>query len=197
MRRTLDADWMAISAQQYDFFDVPARIFLIRSSLFDIPFDGLHVLSGDTASMRIRAASLMTVADAHGETMNRSETVTFFNDMCVLAPATLIDRNILWISIDDTTAGAVFTKGRYSITATLSFDRQGALVDFSSDDRFLSETGASYERHRWTTPVGAYREIDGRRVATAGEAIWHLPTGRFPYARFTFDSIEYNVRDAR
>jgi len=33
---------------------------------------------------------LLTVVDAHGAEMNKSETVTLLNDMFILAPATLI-----------------------------------------------------------------------------------------------------------
>ncbi len=32
--------------------------------------------------MTIKLAGLITVADASGPIMNKSETVTFFNDMC-------------------------------------------------------------------------------------------------------------------
>jgi hypothetical protein len=34
------------------------------------------------------------VVDISGDMMFKAETVTFFNDMCFLAPATLIDKRI-------------------------------------------------------------------------------------------------------
>jgi hypothetical protein len=67
--------------------------------------------------------------DARGPEMNRSETVTFFNDMCVLAPATLIDRSIRFQTFDDHSVGATFTHGNETITAMLSFNSQGELTN--------------------------------------------------------------------
>jgi hypothetical protein len=45
------------------------------------------------ATMRVKIAGAIPMVDAHGEVMDRSETVTLFNDMCLLAPATFLDRN--------------------------------------------------------------------------------------------------------
>lgn len=54
------------------------------TSTFSVDFGG---------EMKIKLAGLITVAEASGPIMNKSETVTFFNDMCLIAPETLIDDN--------------------------------------------------------------------------------------------------------
>jgi hypothetical protein len=59
--------------------------------MFGLPVDGLHLYAEPEASMQIKIAHLLQVVDAKGPEMNQSETVTMFNDMCLLAPATLID----------------------------------------------------------------------------------------------------------
>jgi len=41
---------------------------------------------------------------------------------------------------------------------------------------------------RWTTPVEGWREVEGRRLWTRGQAVWQLPEGPFPYADFELDS---------
>ncbi len=46
------------------------------------------------ATMKINVAYFFKVSDASGEKMNQSENVTLFNDMCLYAPATLIEWNI-------------------------------------------------------------------------------------------------------
>jgi hypothetical protein len=76
---------------QYNFFDKPTRAFYIKSKMFGLPVDGLHLYAEPEASMQIKIAHLLQVVDAKGPEMNQSETVTMFNDMCLLAPATLID----------------------------------------------------------------------------------------------------------
>ena len=192
MRRTPESGPMGITAEQYEFFDDPARLFFMKASLFGIPFDGLHVFRGTSATMRVRVASLFQVVDARGPKMDQSETVTLFNDMCVLAPATLIDERIRWEPVDSLTAKARFTRDGITIGAVLRFNEAGELVDFVSPDRFLSADGVHYESHPWSTPVRNYRDFDGRRVSTEGEAIWHTPRGGFTYGRFVVKTIEYD-----
>ena len=53
--------------------------------------------------------------------MNMSETVTLFNDMCLFAPATLIDKEILWEPVDPRTVWARFTHNGITISAMLYF----------------------------------------------------------------------------
>ncbi|MBI2417942.1 MAG: hypothetical protein HYV28_08580 [Ignavibacteriales bacterium] len=194
MKRNPESSWIDISAEQYDFFPDNARFFYITSALHGIPFDGYHAFSGDNATMRIKIASLIQVVDAHGEKMNRGETVTLFNDICFMAPSVLADKNIEWECIDSLTIKAVFTNRTQSITALLYFNPKGELVNFISDDRYLSSDGIKYESYRWSTPVSSYKEFEGRKVASYGEAIWHLPSGKFSYAKFHLQSIEYNTR---
>ena len=43
MCREQGGAWTPITAEQYNFYDEPTRLFLMKSSLSGIPFDGLHV----------------------------------------------------------------------------------------------------------------------------------------------------------
>jgi hypothetical protein len=188
---------MNTSSSQYNFFDDPARLYYIRSSLYGIPVDGLHAYTGDHATMKINMAYLFPVVDASGDTMTLSETVTLFNDMCLLAPATLIDENILWEVVDPLSVWARFTHNGITISAMLYFGESGELVRFVSDDRYLSTNGKTYARYQWSTPVKEYRDFEGRKVPVYAEAGWQLPDGNFTYARFTIRDIEYNCSEFR
>ncbi len=192
MKRSMESDWMKIVSRQYDFFDNPARMFYIKSHLFGIPFDGLHLYIGNIATMQIKVASIFQVADAKGDKMNKGETVTLFNDICLLAPATLVDSNIKWETVDSLTVKAKFTNKTNTISATLSFNKNGELINFISNDRYLSTDGKTYTNYPWSTPVKDYKNFDGRKVAVYGEAIWHTPKGEYSYARFNLEEIDYN-----
>jgi hypothetical protein len=195
MQRDTSGGWMDIRAQQYDFFDDPKRVFYIESSMFGIPFDGLHLYAGPNATMQIRVGSLFQVVDARGAEMNKGETVTLFNDMCLLAPASLIDATIAWESVDSLTVRARFTNAGNTITALLFFNRVGELTDFSSEDRFQSLDGKTYQNYRWSTPVEAYKDFQGYRLASKAEAIWHPAGGDLVYAKFNLIELEYNCRE--
>jgi len=191
----MEGRWLDFRAQQYNFFQEPTRLFFIESKMFGIPFDGLHVYVGKNATMQIKIGSLIQIADAKGDTMTQGETVTLFNDMCLMAPATLIDTAIHWESIDSLTAKATFTNQSHTISAILYFNEKGELTNFISDDRYMSADGITYKKYRWSTPTRDYKEFDGRKVVTYGEAIWHMPDGEFPYGKFYLVDVEYNCTE--
>jgi hypothetical protein len=197
MRRSPQSDWTDISSQQYNFYGDPARLFYIESSLFEVPFNGFHRYVGKNATMQIKIASIVQIVDAKGEKMNQAETVTMFNDMCILAPATLIDKAIQWEPLDSLTVKASFTNQGYTVSAVLSFNQVGELVNFVSRDRFMSADGKTYLNYPWSTPVRDYKDFHGRKVATYGEGIWHTPEGEYSYAKFDLAEIEYNCREMK
>ncbi len=193
MRPKPDAGWMPVTVEQYNFFDAPERVFLLDATRFGLPFEALHLYAGDSATMRVKVASLVPIVDAAGPEMNRGETVTMFNDMCVLAPGTLIGDRIRWEPIDAHTAKATFTNAGQTISATLTFADDGALTSFASDDRYESADGKTYRSYRWTTPLRDYRDYHGHKLAAHGDAIWGHPEGDYVYARFDLVDVEYNL----
>jgi hypothetical protein len=196
IRSAPDSPWMEFTAEQYNFVDEPLRLFFMDARRGGLPVDVLHVYRNGSASMRVRLASLLQLVDAAGPELDRAETVTFFNDLCLLAPAALIDPSITWEGIDDTSVRAQFTVGSETISATLLFNERGELIDFVSDDRYMmSEDDSSLTAQRWSTPVAGYREVGERRVFTTGEGRWHLPGGQFVY--FEAELLELGENESR
>jgi hypothetical protein len=193
IRADAGSDWMPFAGEQHSSFERPERLFFMRARRFAIPIDGLHVFRPGEASMRICLASLKTLADVRGPELVRSETVTFFNDMCLLAPAALIGAPVVWEPIDDTSVRGRYTLGAQTISATLHFDAAGDLVDFRSGDRYQDAGGAN-RLLPWSTPVERYREFgDGIRIPTSGSGWWGTGAARFAYLGIEIDDIAYNV----
>ncbi len=189
-----DARWMPLRVEQYSFMKEPARLFYMRASMFAIPVQGYHRYTATSASMNVKAAAVVPVVSATGREMHQAETVTMFNDMCLLAPASLIDPRITWEEISRNVCRATFSGGEHTITADLIFNDAGDLIDFSSDDRYrLSSDGKGFEKVRWSTPIGSYRTFGSVRLPSRGEARWHDAAGEYPYAQLVFDDITYNV----
>ncbi|MHC1703592.1 MAG: DUF6544 family protein [Tenuifilaceae bacterium] len=189
--------WMKLSSVQYNFTDKPTRIFYITAKKMGIPAFGIHLYKDETAIMLIKMLGLFTVADAKGPEMNQGETVTVFNDMCFMAPATLIDKNIKWEIIDTLTVKAHFTNGGITVSATLFFNEKGELINFISNDRFETKDGKIYNNYPWKTPVNGYREINGYRLATGAQAIYEHPEGDFCYGEFIIKNVEYNCKELK
>ena len=188
--RGREQDWFKFRSIQYNFFEDPTRLFFMKAQMFGITVPGYHEYQDETATMDIRLLRLFTVAQAKGPEMNQTETVTLFNDMCIMAPSTLIDKRIEWETIDSTAVKAVFTNGANKISAALYFNETGQLLNFVSDDRYDVN---AMKQYRFSTPMKNYQQIDGRYVPVYGEAIWHYTEGEFVYGQFVLKSIEYNM----
>lgn len=188
-----DKKWARAKAEQFSFIRRPRRLYFMKLSLFGLPVLGLHVYKNAAASMVIKVGGLVTVGSAQGEIMNKAETVTILNDMCLMAPASLIDRRIEWKTLDDLTVMATFTNEGIEVSAVLRFNETGELISFTSHDRAMTLNGSTYRSVPWSTPVGGYKEYDGIRLATWGEAHWHLPEGDFCYGRFHLVKVRYNL----
>ena len=185
---------MSGPAHQIDVLDPPRRLFFMTTRMKGLPVAVLHDYQPDEATMQARAARLADVVNVSGVDLARTETVTFLNDLCVFAPSALARPEFAWTPIDDTQAGVTFTAGPHTVSATLMFDGQGDLVDFASEDRGELQPDGSLRVQRWTTPLSAYREFQGRRLATHGEAIWHRADGTFAYGTFDVHDVTFNGR---
>ena len=69
----------------------------------------------------------------------------------------------------------------------------GELINFVSDDRSALQDDGTLRKARWSTPVRDYRDFDGRKIPTYGEAIWNYPEGDFTYGIFNLKGVSYNI----
>jgi hypothetical protein len=183
--------WMETPVLQVSFVPEPTRLFLLRTRMKGLPVTGLHAYTHDGARMQIRVAGVVDMVDESGDAFTRAETVTMLNDFCIMAPGALLDDRFVWQPVSDTSAMVTFTNGAHRVSATLFFDVNDDLVDFSSDDRHsLPEDG-----ERWSTPLRGHREVNGLRLPAEGDAIWHYADKPdWLYGRFVMHRIRYNVR---
>jgi hypothetical protein len=200
IRADASKPWMRFTGEQVNTYGpATSRLFRMDATTFGLPVDVLHVLVNQSATMRVKLCSLLPIVNAAGPEMDRGETVTLFNDLCVLAPAALIDAPIRWRSIDAHRIHAEFTNGAHTVSAELVFNDDDELINFVSDDRSrTSADGRQFTPQQWSTPLGAYRTIGARRFATYGEGRWHgaYPEGEFSYVELNIDDIAYNSATA-
>jgi hypothetical protein len=202
IRMTFDAEMFQKPGQkgmlgpieQYERFDLPKRLFFMQTHMYGLPVEVLHDYEAVNAKMQVRLASLFNVVDIDSTKNNkelaRTETVTVLNDLCFYAPSWLVDNRLSWRPIDDRTSEVTFTNGPHTVTATLYFNADDELVNFISEDRGALLDDGTLKIMKWSTPLRNYRDFDGRKYATEGEAIWHYPAGEFVYGRMKLTSIK-------
>lgn len=184
-----DAPWMAFTGEQVNTVGAePRRLFLLDASMRGLPVDVLHVYGDGDASMRARLCSLVPVLDSEGPELRHGEAVTVFNDLCVLAPASLLDAPVTWEEVDARRVRGRFTAFGDTVTADLLLDDQHRLVDFVSDDRArASDDGRYFTRMRWSTPAKGFADVGSGVIPARGEAHWHAPP---PEAEFAYVEVE-------
>ena len=196
MWRKPGSDPLKAWSEQYNFLgENPSRIFFMKASRFLVPFRVLHAYADTQATMRVRVAGLFTAADVKGEELTRAETVTLLNDLCVFAPGALGDPRLSWEAVDSSRAMVRLSNGPHTVSAMLFFSESGELTNFRSEDRSALQDDGTLRRAPWSTPLSAYREFDGRRLASRGEAIYHYPEGDFTYGVFSALSVRYNLEE--
>lgn len=190
-------DWTNIECVQYNFFDNElTRLFYMKANIFNIPVLGLHSYTDKEARMNIKAAGLVTVLDEKGAEMRISDTTTLLNDICLFAPAALTDKRITWETVDTSTVSATLKYKGTKVSALLYFNEAGELVNFVSEDRYYTPLdGSKSIKTRWSTPLRNYRERNGLKLPSGGEAVWNLPEGDYSYIKFTnIKEVKYNCK---
>lgn len=166
----------------------------MNATMKGLPVKGYHRFLNGTAVMDIRLLSLIKVQYQDGDKMNISETVTFFNDMCCLAPATLIDKRIKWLEADSVKAKAEFTNNGIAISAWLYINDEGELTNFVSEDRYATTDKQEMIRLPWSTPLAQYRSFKDYILPGYADLVYSCPDGDLCYGKFKMVSIVYNVK---
>lgn len=188
--RSKTQDWFKLKTEQHNFFDKYERLFFLKANVKGMPTQGYHLYKNGKSSMTIKLLSMIPVVSISGDEMFESETVTLLNDMCFLAPATLIDERIRWEEISSKSVKATFTNNATTVSAILYFNDKGQLVNFESLDRYDVN---KMKKYKFSTPLKNYKPINGFNLANYGEAIWHYPEGEFVYGRYHLKEIQYNL----
>jgi len=165
-------------------------LFYMEAQMYGMTVPGYHHYEKAKATMDIRLFGWYPLIFNAGPVMDTTETVTYFNDMCLLAPATLIDRRITWKEIDEFSTKATFTNDGIRVSATLFFNKEGQLVNFISEDR---TSMSDQKKIPFSTPVHQYTIINGRNTMAKGDAVWMYPDEKFVYGQFNTKNVTFNI----
>ncbi len=191
IRKNDKSEWMPFTTEQYNILETPTRLFFMNAVMKYLPVAGYHCFKNGVAYMDIRLLSIFKVQYLDGSKMDISETVTFFNDMCCMAPATLIDNRLRWTDVEDNKVRASFTNNNITINAWLYFKDNGELENFISNDRYDYDAGKYLP---WSTPLKDYKSINGYKLARYADAIYSYPDKDFCYGTFNLTHVEYNYK---
>jgi len=192
LMKDLNKPEFKIKAEQTSFFDIPTRLFYLKGVMKGIPVKALHKYINAHATFEVLPLALFHMVNEKEGDLNIAETVTFFNDMCILAPATLIAPEISWEETGNNSVKAIFSCNGIEISANIQFNDEGQLTTFWSDDRYYLNSDKKMQKVKWTTLVSGYKDYNGIMLASYGEAIWSFHEGDYCYAKFELKDVIYN-----
>ena len=194
--------WRACEVWQYNSRVVVARAFHMRLRFgLVVPVVGRDTYLQGRGRLLIRLMDLVSVVDATGPEVDTGELVTYLNDLVLIAPSMLLAPDVSWKEVDSASFNLTLTDHGRAVSARVFVDERGAPVTFETTDRFCEDPSEpkKWMRARWSTPMQAFRSVEGRQVPTRGLAVWHLTQGDFAYADFELvaDGLAYNVRPGK
>ena len=143
-----------------------------------------------TGSMLIKAASLVTVADASGEAMDQGSMLRYLNEM-MWFPTAFLGDNVSFEAIGDTSARVTLTDHGRTATATMSFDAEGRLTEFVAKRSAMAAGGSRLAT--WSVPVIEYGEVEGLRLPVRVKAVWRLADGDLDYIDVRITQLQYEA----
>jgi hypothetical protein len=185
-----NAKWYPITAEQYYTTRPPA--FVWSGSIKIAPLvtiQGIDVFH-QHGSLVIKLLGLIKVIEYHGPQADQAELIRFLSEI-LWFPSACLHPELHWEPIDHLSARATLTGSSLAVSGDFHFDSQGALT------RFVAQRARDVEGHpttlTWSANASNYRSYGNLFLAGRGEVVWHLPAGKFSYARLDVTEIEHNV----
>ncbi len=183
-----------IDYTQYNFVMEPARLAYIDSSMYGIPFEGLDTFYEGKGAMKGLIAKCFTVFYNSGKAMDEASLVNCLSE-CLLLPSAALQDYIKWEEIDNTHAKAIIQYDDMKVSGIFSFDENGEMLSFTTDDRDAVLEDGSSKKIRWSAVCKEYKEENGIRKPTVFQAVWHYEDGDFIYFNGKDVKMEFNPKN--
>lgn len=191
MRLAAGKPWMPAEAEQYFTVAEPGFVWKTRVKMAPLVyFAGRDRYYEGKGNMLIKLLSLITVVDARGKELDQGTLLRYLGETVWFPTAALSDY-ITWEGIDLHSARAVMRYGGVTAAAVFKFNDKGEVINFVCE-RYRT-VGDQYILETYAVPMKDYKEFNGIRIPTKGEAVWKLKTGDFSYYQLEITDIEYNL----
>ncbi len=185
-----NAKWYPLSAEQYYTTQSPA--FFWFGSIKVAPLlavQGIDVFH-QHGSLVIKLLGLIKLVEYRGPQADQAELIRYLSEI-IWYPSACLHPDLHWQPIDHLSARATLTYNTLSVSGDFHFDEQGALTTFVAQRaRDVEGRPATLT---WSARAYNYRAYGDLFLAGSGEVYWHLPAGKFSYARLDVTELEHNV----
>ncbi len=190
-----DKPKLKIKYTQCNFVEEPERLAFIDTSMYGIPFEGIDAYQGGAGSMKGVFAKSITLFDQKGSEFNMSSLVNCLAESLLVPNAALQDY-IKWESIDDTHARGIISYYGLTAEGIFTFDGEGRMVDFTTDDRISISPDGKAQKVKWSALCQDYKDIGGVKLPNHLQGVWHYASGDLLYFDGRDITVEYDMKTA-
>jgi hypothetical protein len=183
--------WLPIQGQEY--FSVGKPGFVWNATVQAAPgiwIEARDRLLSGRGNMLVKFWSIFPIADATGAEIDQGSSLRWLAEAAWF-PYAFAGDSVRWEPIDERSARATLIWNGLPVSAVFEIDGQGRLVHVRAE-RYRDLGGGKSALTSWGGRYSDYRILQGLRVPTSVEVIWHFKEGEFSYARFRVTEIEYN-----
>jgi hypothetical protein len=160
-----DSNKGTILNMDYDlwlFCDKPYRSAFCKSSMFGVPFDGIDYCTDDKiGGMKGILGKTVQIFDVHNEQMYKAGLISLLAEGAGVNPCILLSDYVKYEEIDSTHVKATISYNCVEGTGIFTFDEQGKLLEFESDQRQVEEVNGIMTPIGWKAKYGDYKEKEG------------------------------------
>jgi len=175
---------------QYDLVKEPARLALIDSRLFGIPFEGYDYYENGKGGMKGVIAKTFTLFNQTGNEMDKACLVTYLAE-CLFVPSALLNGFITFKEINDYQVEATISYRGQTTGGVFTFNERYEYISFTTNDRSITNSDGTFENVRWSAVCGEYVIAEnGIKYPSVFKAVWNYPAGDFVYFDGKISGVE-------
>jgi Family of unknown function (DUF6544) len=179
--------WVPVKAEQWYSVRTPGFVWYATLHIGPIPIvRARDIYRTGAGHMLIKAASLITVADAKGKEIDQGEMVRYLSEM-IWFPSAFLEDNVSFEAIDARSARVTLTDCGRTASGTLFFDADGRLTEF------VAQRYAGSNLETWSVSITAYEEFEELKLPVSGKAVWKLADGDQEYIEITITELHHEV----
>lgn len=161
------------------FYDELFRSAFCSSSMFGIPFEGVDFMSeNQSGGMKGFLAKCIPLFNESSKQGFRAGLISWFAESIVINPSVLFSPYVSFEEIDDTHVKATVTYQGVSGSGIITFNEEGAITEFYSDERQEEIIDGEMMKLGWKCYCENYEERNGIKMIAKVRSTKVFPNGK-------------------
>lgn len=176
--------WMNIAGIEYFNTAQPGFIWLGKTRWFS----AVDSFLSNKGRLVVRLFSIFKILEKRGKKIDEAELIRWVAESVWFPTALLPNDKLKWLPENESEAKLEYSFGNLHIIVTVTFSFRDEIETIATQ-RFNNEG----QLRLWQGKVSHYRRHGGMLIPSRLEAVWKLPDGDMPYARFHLQDIQYDI----